>query len=76
VPNVGIKSEASNAREALAQTAAMTREVNVVVTSLAEQQQLIKGGRPRALAILAPGSFNTKGVGEIPSAFTAYPELS
>lgn len=59
-----------------AQTAAMTGEVSVVVTSLAEQQQLIKGGKLRALAMLVPNSFNIEGVGEIPSAFTTYPELS
>lgn len=59
-----------------AQTAAMTGEVTVVVTSLAEQQQLIKGGKLRALAMLVPDPFNVDGVGEIPSAFTAYPDLS
>ena len=59
-----------------AQTAAMTGEVSVVVTSLAEQQQLIKGGKLRALAMLVPNPFNIEGVGEIPSAFTTYPELS
>jgi tripartite-type tricarboxylate transporter receptor subunit TctC len=59
-----------------AQTAAMTGEVSVVVTSLAEQQQLIKGGKLRALGMLVPEPFMVEGVGEIPSAFTAYPELS
>jgi len=59
-----------------AQTAAMTGEVSVVVTSLAEQQQLIKGGKLRALAMLVPNPFNIEGVGEIPSAFTTYSELS
>ena len=59
-----------------AQTAAMTGEVTVVVTSLAEQQQLIKGGKLRALGMLVPEPFNVEGVGEVPSAFSAYPELS
>ena len=59
-----------------AQTAAMTGEVSVVVTSLAEQQQLLKGGKLRALGMLVPDPFTVEGVGEIPSAFTAYPELS
>ncbi len=59
-----------------AQTAAMTGEVSVVVTSLAEQQQLIKGGKLRALGMLVPDPFNVEGAGEIPSAFADYPELS
>jgi len=59
-----------------AQTAAMTGEVSVVVTSLAEQQQLIKGGKLRALAMLVPDAFELDGVGTIPSAFDAYPALS
>lgn len=59
-----------------AQTAAMTGEVTVVVTSLAEQQQLIKGGKLRALGMLVKEPFTLDGVGEIPSAFTAYPSLS
>lgn len=58
------------------QTAAMTGEVTVVVTSLAEQQQLIKGGKLRALAMLIPDAFELEGVGTIPSSFDAYPELA
>ena len=58
------------------QTAAMTGEITVVVTSLAEQQQLIRGGKLRPLGMLIPDSFKVAGVGTIPSAFDAYPSLS
>ena len=59
-----------------AQTAAMTGEVSVVVTSLAEQQQLLKGKKLRPLGMLTPDKAELDGVGTIPSAFTAYPDLS
>ncbi|MBU1566919.1 MAG: tripartite tricarboxylate transporter substrate binding protein [Proteobacteria bacterium] len=59
-----------------AQNAAMTGEVSVVVTSLAEQQQLLRGGKLRALGMLIPESFDVQDLGSIPSAFTAYPGLS
>lgn len=59
-----------------AQNAAMTGEVNVVVTSLAEQQQLLRGGKLRALGMLIPNSFDVADLGTIPSAFDAYPGLS
>jgi tripartite-type tricarboxylate transporter receptor subunit TctC len=59
-----------------AQNAAMTGEVMVVVTSLAEQQQLVRGGKLRPLGMLIPEAFTVEGVGEIPSAFDAYPGLS
>ncbi len=58
------------------QNAAMTGEVQVVVTSLAEQQQLLRGGKLRALGMLIPDAFTVEGLGEIPSAFDAYPGLS
>jgi putative tricarboxylic transport membrane protein len=58
------------------QNAAMTGEVSVVVTSLAEQQQLLRGGKLRALGMLIPGSFDVEGLGTIPSSFDAYPGLS
>ncbi|TVO77889.1 tripartite tricarboxylate transporter substrate binding protein [Sedimenticola selenatireducens] len=64
------------AGSAPAQTAAMTGEVTVVVTSLAEQQQLLKGGKLRALATLTNSGQNLEGVGDIPSAFSAYSSLS
>ena len=59
-----------------AQTAAMTGEVTVVVTSLAEQQQLLKGKKLRPLGMLTPDKAELEGVGTIPSAFTAYPDLA
>jgi tripartite-type tricarboxylate transporter receptor subunit TctC len=59
-----------------AQNAAMTGEVSVVVTSLAEQQQLLRGGKLRALGMLIPDSFEVEGLGAIPSTFDAYPGLS
>lgn len=59
-----------------AQNAAMTGEVSVVVTSLAEQQQLLRGGKLRALGMLIPSSFEVADLGTIPSAFDAYPELA
>ena len=64
------------AGSAPAQTAAMTGEVTVVVTSLAEQQQLLKGGKLRALATLTKEGQMLSGVGDIPSAFDAYSSLS
>jgi tripartite-type tricarboxylate transporter receptor subunit TctC len=59
-----------------AQNAAMTGEISVVVTSVAEQQQLIRGGQLRPLAMLIPESFTLAGMDPIPSAFDAYPGLS
>jgi tripartite-type tricarboxylate transporter receptor subunit TctC len=58
-----------------AQNAAMTGEVSLVITSLAEQQQLIRGGKLRPLAMLIPNDFTVADVGKIPSAFTDYPGL-
>ena len=58
-----------------AQNAAMTGEVQVVITSLAEQQQLIRGGKLRPLAMLIPTAFEMADVGKIPSAFDDYPAL-
>ncbi|MEW5910770.1 MAG: tripartite tricarboxylate transporter substrate-binding protein, partial [Thermodesulfobacteriota bacterium] len=58
-----------------AQNAAMTGEIQVVITSLAEQQQLIRGGKLKPLAMLIPTAFDVTDVGKIPSAFDAYPGL-
>jgi tripartite-type tricarboxylate transporter receptor subunit TctC len=58
------------------QNAAMAGEVSVVVTSLAEQQQLLRGGKLRPLAMLIPDSFDVATLGTIPSAFKSYPNLS
>ncbi len=59
-----------------AQNAAMTGEVSVVVTSLAEQQQLIRGKKLRPLAMLIPDPFTVPDVGKIPSAFPDYPDMT
>jgi tripartite-type tricarboxylate transporter receptor subunit TctC len=64
------------AGSAPAQTAAMTGEVVAVITSVAEQQQLIRAGKLRPLAMLTPEPFTIKDVGTIPSAFAPYPGLS
>lgn len=58
-----------------AQTAVMTGEVELVITSLAEQQQLIKGGNLKPLAMLVANDQKLDGYGTIPSAFSAYPSL-
>lgn len=58
------------------QNAAMAGEVSVVVTSLAEQQQLLRGGKLRPLAMLIPEPFKVEGLGMIPSSFDSYPGLS
>ncbi len=57
------------------QTAAMTGEINVVITSLAEQQQLLRGGKLRVLATLTPDPVELEGVGTIPSGLEIYPAL-
>lgn len=59
-----------------AQTAVLTGEVELVITSLAEQQQLIKGGKLKPLAMLVENDQKLDGYGTIPSAFSTYPVLS
>ncbi|MCF3936733.1 tripartite tricarboxylate transporter substrate binding protein [Acuticoccus sp. M5D2P5] len=59
-----------------AQNAAVAGEVQLVVTSLAEQQQLIQAGRLRPLAMLTPDGFTLDGIGDIPSAFDSFPDLA
>jgi tripartite-type tricarboxylate transporter receptor subunit TctC len=54
----------------------MTGEVSVVITSVAEQQQLIRAGKLKPLAMLTPDPFTMKDVGSIPSSFGPYPGLS
>ena len=54
----------------------MTGEITLVVTSLAEQQQLIRSGKLRPLAMLIPDDFEVADYGTIPSAFKSYPDLS
>lgn len=58
-----------------AQNAAVSGEVQVVVTSLAEQQQLLRAGRLRPLAMLTPNPSKIEGIGDIPSAFANYEQL-
>ncbi len=58
-----------------AQNAALTGEVTVVVTSVAEQAQLIRGGLLRPLAVLEPDAF-TIDTTTIVSGFDAFPELA
>ncbi|MEM5947667.1 tripartite tricarboxylate transporter substrate binding protein [Spirochaetia bacterium 38H-sp] len=57
------------------QNAALSGEVTVIVTSVAEQAQLIRGGKFKPLAVLVPDDFP---VGDkiIPSALKKYPELN
>lgn len=58
-----------------AQNAAMTGEVQLVITSVAEQAELIRAGRLRPLAVLVPDAFTIDGQ-EIPSAFDSIPSLA
>ena len=58
------------------QNAALSGEMSVVVTSVAEQQQLIKGKKFIPVAMLVPDAFTIDGFGTIPSAFSDYPKLS
>ena len=58
------------------QNAAMTGEIQLVITSVAEQAQLIKSGKLRPLAMLVPDDFIMEGVGTIPSAFKPFPGLA
>ncbi len=58
-----------------AQEAALSGEVEVLVTSLAEQQPLIAGGELKPLAMLTAEPRELAG-GSIPSAFDMYPDLT
>jgi tripartite-type tricarboxylate transporter receptor subunit TctC len=55
--------------------AALTREVEVVVTSISEQAQLIRSRKLRPLAVLTPEAYLFDEM-TIPSAFDSYPALS
>lgn len=57
------------------QNAAITGEIEVIVTSIAEQSQLIRSGELRPLGMLIPDSFTIDGK-EINSAFETVPGLS
>jgi len=58
-----------------AQNAAMTGEITVIITSVAEQAQLIKAGKLRALAVLVGEDFDLDGT-MLKSSFTSYPDLA
>jgi tripartite-type tricarboxylate transporter receptor subunit TctC len=58
-----------------AQNAAMTGEISVVITSVAEQAELIRGGKLKPLGMLTPDAFELDGK-TIPSAFDTYPDLA
>ncbi|WP_166425844.1 tripartite tricarboxylate transporter substrate binding protein [Paraglaciecola sp. 20A4] len=58
------------------QTAAITGEVDLVITSMAEQAQLIRGNKLRPLAMLHPEPFEMLDGIKVPSAFIEFPELS
>ena len=57
------------------QNAAMSGEIQLVVTSVAEQAELIRAGELRPLAVLTPNSFVIGGQ-TIPSAFDSIPSLA
>ncbi len=57
------------------QNAAMTGEITVIITSVAEQAELIRGGKLVPLGMMTPDSFDLDGT-VIPSAFDAYPGLA
>ncbi len=57
------------------QNAAMTGEISLVITSVAEQAQLIRGGKLKPLGMLVPEAFDLEGT-KIPSAFEAYPSMA
>ncbi len=58
-----------------AQNAALTGEVSVIITSIAEQAQLIRGGQLKPLAMLEAEPFTIDSV-TIPSSFPNYPLLA
>lgn len=57
------------------QNAAMTGEITVVITSVAEQAEMIKAGKLRPLAMMTPDAYTLAST-KIPSSFDMYPELS
>ncbi len=57
------------------QNAAMTGEITLVITSVAEQAQLIRGGKLKPLGMLVPDAFDLDGTA-IPTAFDAFPAMS
>jgi tripartite-type tricarboxylate transporter receptor subunit TctC len=58
------------------QLAALTGEVDVVLTGLGEQAEFLRGGRLRALAALQSEPLEVEGVGLVPPITDAVPELA
>lgn len=59
-----------------AQVAALTGEVDVVHTGLAEQLNLIEGGRLRPLVMVEPEGADVDGIGRVPPITDFLPELA
>jgi len=57
------------------QNAALAGEVDVVITSVAEQAELIKGRKLRALGLLTAEDEEFEGIGKIPTLLNKYPDL-
>ncbi len=57
------------------QNAAMTGEITVVITSVAEQAEMIKAGKLKPLAMMTPDAYKLGSI-NIPSSFDSYAELS
>lgn len=58
------------------QLAALSGEVDAVLTSVSEQAELIRGKKLRPLAMVEPDGFEFPEVGAIPAAAEAYPDLT
>lgn len=58
------------------QLAALSGEVDVALTSISEQAELIRGGRLRPLAMIEAEGFEFPDRGMIPSAAEDYPDIS
>lgn len=58
-----------------AHVAALTGEVDAVVSGIAEQTEFIRAGKLRPIGMIEMKSFNFPGVGEIPAAGAKYPDI-
>lgn len=58
------------------QLAALSGEVDVVLTSISEQAELIKGGKLRPLAMVEAEGYDFPELGQIPAAATDFPDLN
>jgi tripartite-type tricarboxylate transporter receptor subunit TctC len=59
-----------------AQLALLSGEVEVVVSSVSEQAEMIKANKLRPLAMLEAASYDFPGLGTIPAAAESYPEVA